>query len=45
MKKKKANKPKRLMKRKRPKKCKGCGFEIHESCDYCGECLCEEDGL
>ena len=27
------------------RKCKGCGIPIHPSCDYCGECLCEEDGL
>lgn len=26
-------------------KCKGCGFPVHPSCTYCGECLCEEDGL
>lgn len=25
--------------------CKGCGCLIHESCNWCGECLCEEDGL
>lgn len=26
------------------KHCKGCGYPIHSSCTYCGECLCEEDG-
>jgi hypothetical protein len=26
-------------------RCKGCGFPIARGCDYCGECLCEEDGL
>ena len=26
-------------------RCKGCGFAIHPSCDYCGECMCEEDSL
>lgn len=24
-------------------KCKGCGFTIHESENYCGECMCEDD--
>jgi len=31
--------------RRRVNKCKGCGCEIHPSCNYCGECLCEEDEL
>lgn len=31
--------------RRQRHKCKGCGYPIHPSCDYCGECLCEEDGL
>ncbi|KAF0176462.1 MAG: hypothetical protein FD161_3001 [Limisphaerales bacterium] len=25
--------------------CKGCGCRIHQSDAFCGECLCEEDGL
>ena len=25
--------------------CKGCGFAIAKGAGYCGECLCEEDGL
>jgi len=24
-------------------RCRGCGYPIHPSCDYCGECLCEDD--
>lgn len=24
-------------------RCKGCGYEIHPSEQYCGECLCEDD--
>ena len=34
---------------RRPKlkteKCKGCGYTIALGCGYCGECMCEEDGL
>ena len=26
------------------KKCRGCGYPIHPSCDWCAECLCEDDG-
>lgn len=26
------------------KRCLGCSCAVHPSCDYCGECLCEEDG-
>jgi len=26
-------------------RCLQCGFEIHPSCEYCGECTCEEEGL
>lgn len=26
-------------------KCKGCGIKIHPSCEFCGECICEEDSL
>ena len=25
-------------------RCRGCGYKIDPSCEYCGECLCEEDG-
>lgn len=25
--------------------CKGCGFTIAHGAGYCGECLCEEDGI
>jgi hypothetical protein len=25
--------------------CRGCGFEISNDSTYCGECLCEEDGI
>jgi hypothetical protein len=26
-------------------RCKGCGYPVDPSCDFCGECLCEEDSL
>lgn len=26
-------------------KCKGCGFRVSADSEFCGECLCEEDGL
>lgn len=26
-------------------RCKGCGYPIHPSEDWCAECLCEDDGL
>lgn len=26
-------------------KCKGCGFPVGPESDFCGECICEEDGL
>jgi hypothetical protein len=26
-------------------KCRGCGCTIAAGCGWCGECLCEEDGL
>lgn len=25
--------------------CRGCGYPIHASEEWCGECVCEEDGL
>ena len=25
--------------------CKGCGYTIAKGAGYCGECLCEEDGI
>lgn len=25
--------------------CKGCGIQIADGCDWCGECLCEEDSV
>lgn len=25
-------------------RCKGCGYPIDPSEDFCGECLCEDDG-
>lgn len=30
---------------KNPNKCKRCGYPISPDSEYCGECLCEEDGL
>lgn len=24
--------------------CNGCGCEIDPTCDYCAECMCEDDG-
>lgn len=35
----------RAMFPRRAHKCKGCGFLISVESNYCGECLCEEDGL
>ena len=31
--------------RKKSVQCEGCGASIAEGNTYCGECLCEEDGL
>ena len=28
-----------------PHVCKSCGYPIHPSETYCGECMCEDDGL
>jgi hypothetical protein len=25
--------------------CKGCGYPVSAGCGWCGECICEEDGL
>lgn len=34
-----------LERRDATRRCKGCGCEISLTASYCGECMCEEDGV
>lgn len=36
---------KKSKKKKAENKCKVCGYPIAKGEEYCGECVCEEDGL